>query len=285
MVPYLMAHRPTLGRAVAFAAVVAVVAAAGSACGEATLSEQGSVRPVSLVFSVQPEYATAGYPLQPGVAVTVMESNGDTAYESNATIQLSIAIGTGNPAAQLRGVTAVAAVYGTAIFPTVNIDSADSGYRLRAVAPGLGGAVSNAFRVTAGSPVRLAFVRQPTGAAAGDTISPAVRVAVQDMLGNTVLLATDSISLAIGANPGPGSLDGTLVQPADSGVATFADLSISAPGVGYTLQATASGRSPAASEPFTITAAVAARTHGRAGPWWPLPAAAGRAILRALPHP
>jgi len=40
-------------------------------------------------------------------------------------------------------------------------------------------------------------------------ISPAVRVTVQDAFGNTVPSSSASITVAIGANPGGGTLSGT----------------------------------------------------------------------------
>jgi len=251
-----MAIRVSPSRTVGLLAAVTGAAIACGGCEMASLPDQGGIHPASLAFSVQPEYATAGFPLEPGVSVTVIESNGDTAYESTASIGLSIASGTGTPGAHLGGVTQVAAVNGTANFPQVTIDSAGTGYRLLAVATALGGAASDTFDVTAGVPTRLAFLRQPSGAPAGDTISPAVQVAVQDVLGNIVLVASDSIALAIAANPGAASLGGTAVRRADAGVATFPGLSISAAGVGYTLAATARGFAADTSAPFTITAVI-----------------------------
>ncbi|HXY70710.1 MAG TPA: hypothetical protein VEH62_14815 [Gemmatimonadales bacterium] len=240
------------------AVLTAVVAGAGLACGceMATLSDQGPIRPATLVFSLQPENTTAGSPLQPGVGVTVLESNGDTAFEATVTIQISIASGTGKGGAHLGGVTQVAAVNGTALFPSVTIDSAGSGYQLLAAAAGLGGAASDTFTVSAGAPVKLVFTRQPTATPAGDTIGPAVQVAAQDGIGNTAPFWSDTITLAIGANPGPGTLGGVTSRLADSGLATFPGLTVSAAGAGYTLVATARGFSPVASAPFNVTAQI-----------------------------
>jgi hypothetical protein len=240
-----------IGRSVAMAGALLV---AGS-CNMATLPDQGPVHPASLVFSTQPEYAIAGAPLQPGVAVTVMESNGDTAYYATATIQLSIASGYGKPAAHLLGVTQVTAVNGTAVFPDVAIDSAGIGYRLLASALTLGGAASDSFDVTAGAPVRLAFIRQPVSTAASDTL-PAVAVAVEDALGNAPPFAADSVTLVLAAGSDSGVLGGTAIRRADSGLATFADLSVSAAGTGYVLVATARGFAPDTSARFNITAGV-----------------------------
>src|SRR5437899_1710308 len=88
---------------------------------------------------------------------------------------------------------------------------------------------------------KLAFIVQPSNAAAGAGIAPAVQVAVQDAQGNTVTTATTSITVAIGTNPASGTLSGTTTVAAVSGVATFSDLSIDKAGSGHTLTATATG--------------------------------------------
>ncbi len=52
---------------------------------------------------------------------------------------------------------------------------------------------------------------------------------------------TGGITLAIGSNPGTGTLSGTATQPAVAGVATFGDLSINKIANGYTLTASPAG--------------------------------------------
>ena len=81
-----------------------------------------------------------------------------------------------------------------------------------------------------------------------------MQVAVQDSSGNTVTNATNSITIAIGANPSSGTLSGTTTVSAVSGVATFPNLGIDIAGNGYTLQASASGLTGATSSTFNITA-------------------------------
>ena len=104
------------------------------------------------------------------------------------------------------------------------------------------------------NPYELAFVQQPTDALAGSAIAPAITVQVQNAAGETITTATDSITLAIGTNPGAGTLSGTATNAAVSGVATFAGMSINNAGIGYTLTASATGFTPVSSNPFNITA-------------------------------
>jgi hypothetical protein len=59
--------------------------------------------------------------------------------------------------------------------------------------------------------------------------------------------------MAIGTNPGGGTLSGTLTRSAVAGVATFTDLSINQSGTGYTLRATSGALPAAQSSAFNIT--------------------------------
>src|SRR5205809_524288 len=103
------------------------------------------------------------------------------------------------------------------------------------------------------APTKLVFTVHPTNAAGAQLITPAVQVAVQDAFGNTVTAATDAVTVALGANPGAGTLSGTLTVAATQGIATFSNLRIDRPGSGYTLAASAGGLSGATSVPFAVT--------------------------------
>jgi Bacterial Ig-like domain (group 1) len=106
------------------------------------------------------------------------------------------------------------------------------------------------------SPTLLAYVQQPTTTAAGQAITPAVTVQLQDAGGNPVGLAGVTVTLSL--TTGSGTLSGTLSHLTDaSGLATFGDLSINM--VGSKQLATASaGLTSAVSSTFTITAGAAA---------------------------
>jgi hypothetical protein len=106
---------------------------------------------------------------------------------------------------------------------------------------------------------QVAFIVEPSDSRAGEAISPAVKVAIKDVLGNVVNGATDSVALAISDNPGGGTLSGTTAVAAADGVATFDQLSIDKAVNGYRLVATVRGLATAAtSEAFDVTAAMAA---------------------------
>ena len=132
----------------------------------------------------------------------------------------------------------VAAVNGVATFSNLSINKAGSGYVLTATDGALTSAASNGFNITVGAAAQLAFGQQPSNATAGASISPAVTVLVQDANGNTVTSDTSNVTVAIGTNPGGGTLSGTKTVAAVNGVATFNNLSINKAGNGYVLTAT-----------------------------------------------
>jgi len=147
---------------------------------------------------------------------------------------------------------------GTSALPNPSRTYAAAGsYSVRLIVTDDGGVRDTASRsVTvsqASTATHLAFTVQPSTTTAGSTISPAVVVAAQDGSGNTDASFSGTISIALGANPSGGLLAGTRSVSAVNGVATFSDLSIDRAD-SYTLQATATGLTGAASAPFNITA-------------------------------
>jgi hypothetical protein len=102
----------------------------------------------------------------------------------------------------------------------------------------------------------LLFVQPPTDTATGQTLA-AVTVAVVDAFGNVETDDnSDTVTLSIGVDPsgGTATLSGTLTVAVINGVASFSDLAIDTPGVGYTLHATVGGGLPDIdSNPFNVT--------------------------------
>jgi hypothetical protein len=103
----------------------------------------------------------------------------------------------------------------------------------------------------------LVFTVQPTTTLPLMTITPAVKVAAEDDLGNIVTAFNGSVTIAIGHNGGlllPGTLSGTKTVSLVNGVATFSDLSIDQAGNGYTLVGAATGLRSGESNAFNIGA-------------------------------
>ncbi|PYU86388.1 MAG: hypothetical protein DMG08_29880, partial [Acidobacteria bacterium] len=95
-------------------------------------------------------------------------------------------------------------------------------------------------------------VVQPGNASAGASIPGPATVTVQDSFGNTVTDSTAPITISIGTNPAGGILSGTTTKNALAGAASFADLSISNGGNGYTLAASSSGLTGGTTQVFNI---------------------------------
>src|SRR5439155_478186 len=101
----------------------------------------------------------------------------------------------------------------------------------------------------------------PTGAAVsrhggrpgGAGLAPAVQVTAQDAQGNVATAFSGSVTVALGANPGGGTLVGTATVTAMNGVASFSGLSVNKAGSGYTLTAAATGLRTSTSALFSIT--------------------------------
>ena len=111
------------------------------------------------------------------------------------------------------------------------------------------------FTATAapGAPTALIFSVQPQETRAGETIVPAVEITLRDQFDNVATNFTGSVGLSIVPATGtPGAtLSGTSTRSVMNGRATFDDLRIDLPGLGYRLQAGGAGRS-ADSSPFDI---------------------------------
>ncbi|MFN8529737.1 MAG: SdrD B-like domain-containing protein, partial [Anaerolineae bacterium] len=214
--------------------------------------------PTQLLFVQQPSNTVVNSTISPAVTVQIVDVYGNTVPLGGQPITL--AIGTNPSGGTLGGTTTqVSDGTGLATFNNLSIDQVGVGYTLTASAPGLTGAPSTAFNITAGAPSQLAFVQQPTNTVAGNTITPAVTVEVRDTFNNVVTGDNSTqITLAIGTNPSSGTLNGTLTQTVVNGVATFNNLSINEAGVGYTLTASAAGLTGATSSSFDITAGAAA---------------------------
>jgi adhesin/invasin len=200
-----------------------------------------------LAFVQQPTSATAGVSITPSVTVQLRDQFGNNVPSSGVTVTMSLSTGTGT----LSG-TASQATNGSglATFAGLSINLAGS-KNLTAASGALTAAVSSAFTISAAAASALTFTVQPSGAVAGDTITPAVTVQLRDAFGNPVASSGVSVTLVLAS--GAGTLSGAAPQPTNgSGVATFSSLSVNLVG-SKTLGASASGLAGATSDPFVIS--------------------------------
>ena len=232
-------------------ATLVVLGALGASCAESTKPAAGP--PARLAIVAQPDSGVAGAPLAPSLSVVVQDSQGRT-VNTNLTVLVTIAAGTGIFGAHLRGVTAVDATDGTATFSTLSIDSAGSGYVLTAAASGVASASTASLSVAAGPPTALRLIGQPSGTT-GASLAPGPKAVVCDSVGNrvsTVGPTAVTVALKAGSDSSGAVLRGTTVQTTSGGVATFPDLSLNLAGWGYVLVATAPGLTAGLSAPFSV---------------------------------
>ena len=109
------------------------------------------------------------------------------------------------------------------------------------------------------APAKLVFSIQPTNTTAGDPLSPAVQVEIQDAAGNRVQNARDGVTIAFANNAGGGTLSGTKTVNAIDGIASFSGLSINKSSGGYTLGASSGSLTVATSNIFAISPAAPAK--------------------------
>lgn len=106
--------------------------------------------------------------------------------------------------------------------------------------------------VVAGAPAALEFRAQPSNAAVGVAIAPAVQVALVDAFGNQTS-STAAVTVALSGGTAGAVLSGTMTKNAVAGLATFNDLAVDRAGTGFRLSATSSA-GQALSGTFNVTA-------------------------------
>jgi hypothetical protein len=210
-----------------------------------------------LVFTAQPSSVTAGTAIAPAVEVTARDSLGNTVTSFAGDVALTITAGTGASGATLAGTTTAPAIAGVATFATLSIGLAGTRYQLSATSQGEAGATSDTFDVLPGPATRLVVTSQPATATAATPFAPAYQVTALDALGNSAIDFAGTVTVTIANNPGGGVLAGVTAVLAQTGVATFPDLSINKSGSGYTLLATADPLTAVTSEGFDVVAGAA----------------------------
>jgi hypothetical protein len=209
-----------------------------------------AVLPAKLAFLQQPSNTLAGATISPAVQVVVEDNSGNVVTAAANPVTLALVGGSG-----LTGTLMARPQNGIATFSDLSVGTAGSGYTLSATSPSLTSAISTNFTINAqaggsgSSPVKLAFLVQPSAALTQAAISPAVKVSIEDASGNTVPTASNSVTVALTNGSG---LGGTLTVTAQNGIATFSNLNLSSAG-NYTLLASSSGLSSAASASFTVS--------------------------------
>src|SRR5262249_31680941 len=146
----------------------------------------------------------------------VQDAFGNTVTGNTSTVTLTLSSGT---FAGGSSTVSVAAVSGVATFSGLG-SKAGGSYTLTASDGALTRATSRSFLCRAAAAGKAGTAQQPSNATTGTTISPAVTVAVQDALGNTVTGNTSTVTLTLSSGTFAGG-SSTVSATAVSGVATF----------------------------------------------------------------
>jgi subtilase family serine protease len=204
----------------------------------------------------------------PGVTHFVVSAPTTTTAGAPFSITVTADDANGNPVTGYTGTVHFTSSDGQAVLPpNYTFTSADNGSHAFSVTLETAGSQSVSVADTSNSSIggsatltvnaaaasKLVFGQQPTNATVGVAISPSVTVRVLDAYGNLLSSDnTDVVTIAIGSNPGSGTLGGTTSATVSGGVATFGNLTISAAGNGYTLSASSGSLTGATSSNFNV---------------------------------
>ncbi|HEV8410353.1 MAG TPA: Ig-like domain-containing protein, partial [Gemmatimonadaceae bacterium] len=168
--------------------------------GGAVLSWMGPA--TQLVISQQPTNTTAGFPISPAIVVTAKDASNNVATSFVGSV--SLAIGANPGGATLSGPPSVTAVAGVAVFNSMSLNKAGTGYTLVASSSGVTSATTSTFNITAGAAATLAITGGQSQS--GNTLTPLatpLAVTVTDASGNPVSGVTVNWATSGGASMSP----------------------------------------------------------------------------------
>lgn len=207
----------------------------------------------ALAFTTQPTNSVSGAAFANSPVVKFQDANGNNVGAGTGSVTLALQSAGG--ATLTCASNPVAATSGAATFNGCSVDKAGT-YTLTASSGSLASAQSVSFKITAGSPAKLAFMTQPGNGTGGTALGVQPAVGVLDASGN-LTTATTSVSLALTTPNGATLACAANPVNAASGVATFSSCAIDKVG-SYTLTASASGLTAAISGSVTISTGQAA---------------------------
>jgi len=211
------------------------------------------------IFSGNGQSGNINTPLPLPVVVQVVDLGGNGV--AGTTVSFAVVTGGGSvlPASGVSSATGLVQTTWTlgAMVGTQSI-SATSG--------GLGGSPLTINATGTSTLLHFTVTTSPAVAqVAGVTVTPGFVVQAQDASNNPISTFTGTVSLAIGTNPGGGTLSGTTSVSAVAGVATFNAFSIDKAGTGYTVVASAAGYTSGTSAAFNIVVGAATTIAINAG--------------------
>ncbi len=185
-----------------------------------------------------------------GLAISAEDGFGNVDTTFTGVVALTLLNNPGN--ATLGGTLTVNAVNGVASFSNVTLNQPGRGYTLQATSGTLTGTATGAINV-AGAATQLAVTSQPPSSISINQPFT-LTLSAEDALGLVDPSFNGAVTLSLQSNPGGATLGGTLTVNAVNGVATFSNLTLDQPGIGYSLQASAGGLTGTTTAAFTVFA-------------------------------
>ena len=224
----------------------------GAASGSFTISPAAA----SILSLIQtPSSGNINQALSPFLEVATKDQFGNVVTSNSSTVTVAIASGTGGFAG--GSTTSVAAVNGVATFSNLMLNAAGS-YTLSVSDGSLTGAISASIAIGSSTASQLAITQTPTSGTAGQALSTALSVAVENASGNTVTSNTSTLTVTVASGPGGFASGSTTSVAAVNGVATFSNLIFDTAGT-YTLSVSGGSLTDATSATITISPAAASK--------------------------
>jgi hypothetical protein len=202
-----------------------------------------------VAIRAQPSNLAAGSAF--GLSVSVEDAYGNQVTTSGTMITLGLSGGPAGESAAASASTPDAG--GVANFNHLVFTTAFANYEIEARAIGLIPATTSPFTVTPAAASGVGITAAPPSLT-GAGLTFGMTVAIEDRYGNVVTAADDAVSLGLASGPATAHLAGTSSLPAAGGVVVFADLSLTAAGSDYRIEADVNGLTPAISPDFQIAA-------------------------------
>ena len=240
-------------------------ATSGAVTIESTSITVSPGAPTQIGFATQPARGTAGGDFASQPVVAIQDAEGNTVTTAPAT-NVTLALTTDPPGGSTltcSGGLVKGTSSGLATFNGCELNKVGVGYIITASAPGFSSVPSSLFDVSD----RLVFTTQPAGAVGGIafTTQPVVAVRAGASTASTHDQGSQVLLSITGAPAGVTLTCTTNPVTAVNGVATFAGCRIDKTGT-YTLTATSSGLTSAASSSFAVVAGSASKVGFTAQP-------------------
>ena len=205
-----------------------------------------------LVVTAQPP-ASVSAGTQFGLTVDVDDRSGNLETSYNGTVAVALVNAGG---ASLAGTLTVAASQGVASFSDLSLTKSASGYTILVSGNTLGAATTSAFTVTPLAASQIVVTQQPPASVTAGA-GFGVYAVIEDMYGNVITSANNTVSVSLASNPGGSTLGGPLSVAASNGVAVFSGLTLQKAASGYMLSVASSGLTGSTTSTLAVTPAAA----------------------------